>query len=414
MVTWALSPGLGSTATVPAACVAFLASLALLVLSHTEHLRSIRPSVLIYVYLLFTLLFDIVRTRTLWQSSSTKTIAALFSSSLGVKFLILFTEAIEKRDILLTPFQHTSPEGTSGIYSRSMFWWLNALMRVGFKRILTNDDLYPIDDEMKTMTLLQNARHSWNATNKTKSHALVWSILRALWLSIAYCVFPRLCLIGFKYAQPFLISRAVNFANSPNEAENIGWGLTAAFGLVFMGMAVSNGAYYHMTYRFVTSLRGSLVTLIYAKTVDLSITALDGSAALTLMSTDTETICNAFRDTQELWAVPIEAALALWLLQREIGQAFVGPAAVALCEFQGCDQFSERDADNVFESLHGWYPNDCRNSRPSSEDLDSRNPDSSRCNLCHAWCYEGKHLQRDLLKAMDSESGQHTQSLIWF
>jgi hypothetical protein len=42
-----------------------------------------------------------------------------------------------------------------------------------------------------------------------------------------------------------------------------------------------------MVYRFVTSVRGILVSMIYTKTVNLSITALDESAAITLMATDT-------------------------------------------------------------------------------------------------------------------------------
>lgn len=297
-----------------------------------EHLRSVRPSALINIYLLLTLVFDIVRTRTLWQTEPSKTIAAVSSSSVGVKVLMLIVEAVEKRDILLVPFQHTSPEVTSGIYSRSMFWWLNKLMRTGFKRIINNDDLYPIEDEMRTSTLLHNARKSWIAQDKNHSNALMWSTMKALKLSVAHCLFPRLCLVAFKYAQPFLISRTINFANSPNESNNIGWGLTAAYGFVFVGMAICNGAYYHMAYRFVTALRGSLVTLIYQKTVDLSITALDESAALTLMSTDTETICDGLQQVHELWAVPIEVGIALWILYRDLGFAFIGPAILAICE----------------------------------------------------------------------------------
>lgn len=43
----------------------------------------------------------------------------------------------------------------------------------------------------------------------------------------------------------------------------------------------------HMAYRFITSVRGTLISMIYAKTIDLSITALDESAAVTLMASDT-------------------------------------------------------------------------------------------------------------------------------
>jgi hypothetical protein len=42
-----------------------------------------------------------------------------------------------------------------------------------------------------------------------------------------------------------------------------------------------------MNYRFVSTVRGTLVSLIYAKTMDLSITALDESVAVTLMANDT-------------------------------------------------------------------------------------------------------------------------------
>lgn len=258
-----------------------------------------------------------------------RSIAAVFSSSLGVKLLILVTEAMEKRDILLPRYQQHPPEATSGIYSRSFFWWLNSLFSSGFRRSLSNDDLYPIDDSMISSVLQDRLQIVWNASKKETSHALLWSTMKALRGPLGYCIFPRLCLTGFRYAQPFLIARTIRFINTPDEPDNIGWGLTAAYGFVFLGRAVANGSYYHMVYRFITSLRGSLVGIIYSKTVDLSITAMDESAAVTLMSTDTETICLAFVQVHEIWAVPIETGLALWLLQRQVGFAFLAVAMVA-------------------------------------------------------------------------------------
>ena len=54
--------------------------------------------------------------------------------------MLLVTEAIEKRHILLREYQYMSPEATSGIYSRSFFFWLNQLMTTGFNRVLNNED----------------------------------------------------------------------------------------------------------------------------------------------------------------------------------------------------------------------------------------------------------------------------------
>ena len=123
--------------------------------------------------------------------------------------------------------------------------------------------------------------------DKSRSHALFWSTLKVARYHLVLCVFPRLCLIAFRYTQPFLLSRTTNFVKSPTDAKSIGWGLTGAFGIVFLGTAVVNGLYTHMTFRFTTVVRGTLVSMVCAKTLDLSITSINESAAVTLMSSDT-------------------------------------------------------------------------------------------------------------------------------
>ncbi|KAE8452406.1 hypothetical protein EG329_001107 [Mollisiaceae sp. DMI_Dod_QoI] len=308
---------LRTRATIAASTLTLVDAIGLCVLSHAEHLYSIRPSAIINVYLLITLPFDIARCRTLWMLGSTKSVAAAFSSAIGIKCIVLIAEAVEKRQILLSRYRHTSPEATSGIYSRSFFFWLNNLMRTGFTRVLNNEDLYPIDDNMTSRFLYDRAQETWKRADKDKKRALVWATLKATRTPFLYCVFPRICLIGFRYAQPFLLSRTVNFASNADESDSVGWGLTAAFGLVFLGLAISNGAYYHMCYRFITTVRGTLVGLVYAKTMDL------------------KAICQGFQYIHELWAVPIELGIALWLLNRQLGLAFLAPAAVAIFSTAG-------------------------------------------------------------------------------
>jgi len=206
---------------------------------------------------------------------------------LAVKLVIAITEALEKRDILLPEYQNSSPEATSGIYSRAMFWWLKKIMSTGFRRVIHEQDLFPMEDEITSVVLKERAEFHWSKANKQRPHALFWSTLNANRSTLALAIFPRLCLVGFRYAQPFLLSRTVNFVSSEEESDDIGWGLTAAFFIVLLGMAIATATYNHLCYRFTTTVRGTLVSMIYAKTVNLSITALDESASLTLMSNDT-------------------------------------------------------------------------------------------------------------------------------
>lgn len=65
-------------------------------------------------------------------------------------------------------------------------------------------------------------------------------------------------------------------------------------------MQISNSLYFYRNARFFTMLRGILVSAIYTKTTEISITALDNSAAVTLMSTDVERIVGGLEGFHDL------------------------------------------------------------------------------------------------------------------
>ncbi|KAK6217677.1 RAS2 protein [Pestalotiopsis sp. IQ-011] len=326
----AVGPSVTSKAQIAAAVLVFVNGLLLLLVSHAEHTRSVSPSTLINVYLVFTLLFDCVIVRTLWLLRDVDVVAKLFTSAAVTKLLVLAVEAWEKRSILLAQYRELSPEATSGILNRTVFWWLNPLMKAGFGRLLTDQDLFPIHDSLDATKLLDNAQRAWSSANKSKKNALFGSTLLACKWVFLSGVLPRLCLIALKYTQPFLIERTTGFTGDLSQPDEIGWGLTGAWLVVFLGLAICNGFYYHMTYRFVTAARGSLCGMIYCKTLDLSATALDESIAVTLMSTDTENICLTFANLHEVWASPVECGVALYLLYRNLGLAALTPMTVTI------------------------------------------------------------------------------------
>lgn len=77
-------------------------------------------------------------------------------------------------------------------------------------------------------------------------------------------------------------------------------------------------------------IRGTLVNLVYQRTLELSTSSLDESKAVTLMSADVERIGTGLRTMHEVWASIIEIALALWLIQGQLGISTVSAALVTL------------------------------------------------------------------------------------
>ncbi len=149
-------------ATIPAAALSFLAALAILLLSRVEHTRSIRPSFIINIYLLTSVAFDAVQARTLFLRHDNSTILGLFMANIAIKLALLVLESINKRRCLRSPYKNYSPEATSGIFSRSFFWWIIPLLATGFRKLITLNDLFITDNALKSEVLFEEMQISWS------------------------------------------------------------------------------------------------------------------------------------------------------------------------------------------------------------------------------------------------------------
>ncbi|KAH8896000.1 putative ABC transporter [Thozetella sp. PMI_491] len=316
-------------AMIVASIIYLIAGLVLCFLSPLEHLRTVRPSSLIAVYLLFSILFETAYVRTLWLTESNLAPAA--TVSLSLKTVLLVIEGRGKKGSLLCQHKEYSKDKLSGFFSRSLFLWLLELLRLGFGEVLSVEDLYPLEDAMRSATLEREFLEPWTkASNKGKSGSLFLALAKALKWHILYPVFPLLCHIGFTFAQPLMLTRVLKYlADTTLVDTNDGYGLIGAYAVVYIGIGVSTGWYQYLLHRFTTMTRGTLIALVYRKTLKISIATVDDSDALTLMSTDVERIVQGLFGLYECWSTAIQVAIAAWLLQREIGISFFFP--IVLC-----------------------------------------------------------------------------------
>lgn len=171
-------PGASTTkVSVPAAAFGLLDSIFILILSTLDHNRSIRPSSILQIYLLLSLLFDIVRARTLWLISSSDVIARVFTASVVIKACTAFLECVEKRHLLKADYKLLTVESTSGVLNASVFWWLNRLLRSGSRNVFTLADLDDVKLEFRSHVLQTSLEKSWSngilSLPCTKSRVLV-------------------------------------------------------------------------------------------------------------------------------------------------------------------------------------------------------------------------------------------------
>ncbi|KAH6652223.1 putative ABC multidrug transporter [Truncatella angustata] len=314
-----------------AAVLTILATLLLLVISNLEHSRSLRASVLISLYLVPTVLFDIARARTWWLAFGGLSCTVSFTIKTIFKFCIAVLEAVPKKRWLEDDQKQKgiSPEETSGVYSLAFLWWLNPLIYLGSRKVLDSDDLYPLDTQLSSNNPLPGFRKMHEPFNdNANSISILFRLVRTAGLALLAPVPARLLLIGFSFCQPFFIQTLTRFLQGDGTLDNnTGAGLIGASILIYSGLSLSASMYWYYHYRLLTRLRATLGTIVFDKSLHLS--EVDDSV-LTVMSLDINRVYGGLHNIHELWANTLEVALAAWLLQRQLGAAFAAPIVVVV------------------------------------------------------------------------------------
>ena len=127
----------------------------------------------------------------------------------------------------------------------------------GSRNLILFENLYELDRKLTSGYLEEKMRRSWerlyvfrgatfrrsNSSYKARPEGR-FSFVLALWRTLrqpyGHVIFPRVCLIGFSFAQPFLITSVLDFLGHADDdmSRNQGYGLIAATGCIYLGIAV--------------------------------------------------------------------------------------------------------------------------------------------------------------------------------
>jgi hypothetical protein len=185
-------------ASVPAASLSVVAAFALILLSHIEHIRSVRPSFLIAIYLCITVVLRSATVRTYLLVNPHGAVASTTLAVVVVQLVIIALESYSKKQDLGHGSRKVSDEESAGFLSRSLFTWLNKLFLTGYRRTLTASDLEPIDGVLSASqlandfeSLQKNPTGAYDHRPFYQIHLLTASCSWAIWASRHDPTVPR-------------------------------------------------------------------------------------------------------------------------------------------------------------------------------------------------------------------------------
>ncbi|KAL5384917.1 hypothetical protein DPSP01_005024 [Paraphaeosphaeria sporulosa] len=328
LAIWSEIDSFKTKLSVASAALEFMSSLLIVVLSRMEHSRAVRPSHLLQFFLLVLLLCDAVRLRTLFLMDYPTSLVTPASIHTFLTGLLLLLESLDKRELFNSDGDRKlPPEETIGLFGKRLFWHLNDLFREGYRKVLKPTDLSSMDADLASKARAVAFQQALVAQDKSRSMPLLRVIFKILWPDLLLPIIPRVIQMATTLSQPYLITAMIDFVGEPKtpQSTNKGYGLIAAFALNYALLAVAFGWTAQSMARFMTKLRGCLISALYDKTLHTSSKDVDLGSATVLMNVDVDKILQASKQINEVWAAFVVSGVAMYIMYTHLGVAFVAP-----------------------------------------------------------------------------------------
>ncbi|CAL5409234.1 unnamed protein product [Camellia sinensis] len=219
--------------------------------------------------------------------------------------------------------EHVCPERDANLFSRICFGWMTPLMRQGYKRPITEKDVWKLDTWDETETLIKKFHICWAEESKRSKP---W-LLRALNNSLGGRFwFGGLFKIGNDLSQ-FVGPVLLNHLLQSMEQGDPAWiGYIYAF-FIFVGVSAGvlcEAQYFRNVMRVGFRLRSTLVAAVFRKSLRLTHEGhkkFPSGKITNLMTTDANALQQISQQLHGLWSAPFRISIAMVLLYQQLGAA---------------------------------------------------------------------------------------------
>ncbi|XP_033100013.1 multidrug resistance-associated protein 4-like [Anneissia japonica] len=224
--------------------------------------------------------------------------------------------------------------------SRLFFCWLTPLFKIGYKRPLEIQDMYPLLDNDKAEHLVDHLSRKWEKEvlqSKSSSYdpSLRWAVARFIWKPLMITALFAFVEEFSRTIQPLFVSYLVMYFTMDSDITTQEAYVYATVIVLFSIVAVTA----HHPFFFCSSLLGMRIRvacsgLIYRKALRLSSTALGKTTVgqiVNILSNDVNRFDLAMLFVHYLWIAPLQLIAVTVLLWYEIGPScFAGVFIVLL------------------------------------------------------------------------------------
>ena len=273
------------------------------------------------------------------QTSDSSLTIIYFAINLTVLFLLFFSEPEPSAKSLELATERPSPELAASYPSFLTFSWFDPMIRLGWSRPLTRQDLYDIKPSERTSVVFPKWFRNWSARlerDRTEGRAGQTSVLAPIFQTFGreflLSSLVQLVTVLLQQLSPQTLNLLIGFTSSQQEQ----WK-----GFLYMGLLVTinltntllNSQYFKEQTLIGLRMRSALTSTLYRKSLRLSSRARKERSVgetVNLMQLDTQRIMDVILQLNLVWSSPTTIALSLYSLWGLLGPSCLAGLAVML------------------------------------------------------------------------------------
>lgn len=213
------------------------------------------------------------------------------------------------------------------VFSILTFSWMTPLMRQGYNKYLTEDDLWNLASRDTTKATGSNFKTAWDYELEHHKHPSLWmAIFRAFSGPYFRGALFKVVSDSLAFVQPQLLRLLIKFVASykTEDPEPVTRGATIALAMfaVSVGQTTALHQYFQRAFETGMRIKTALIAAIYSKSLKLSN---EGRASKTTgdivnyMAVDTQRLQDLTQFAQQLWSAPYQIILCMISLYQLVG-----------------------------------------------------------------------------------------------
>ncbi|CAF1164650.1 unnamed protein product, partial [Didymodactylos carnosus] len=205
----------------------------------------------------------------------------------------------------------------------AFWWWLNPILNTGYKRGLTDDDLFDLSRNDDCGQLLKKIEIEWEKYEKKHEHVNTWKIvIKAFWKEALVVVLMSFPFAGIKVVQPLLLKEVVlNISDSSAPSYAI-YLYAIGLSLATILQAFLNQQLFFRASRIGTQVRIAISSIIYKRVLSLQTSAVTKTTTgqvINLISNDASKFEDLGPYIYYLWGTPLETLIVFGFIWNNIG-----------------------------------------------------------------------------------------------